>query len=270
MPYDNSLNRQIAEKMQQILKEQINNTPLTYEIADGMVGYANKKLLDDNNIEQEENKLEQLEEGLPESNELEGGSLGSVGGFAHGTWRDTGYGKTKGAGKNKIKIIDEEKNEKPKKNKVEHKKEIKEEKELLLMRNLEGGKRKKKTPTCSDVGILNKNVIGEGKKKRGRPLKMIGGTDLGEPHNMVKSDGTTGNGKPCRTIGGRKLTPVANMQSSGMAGQGKNKKEKEIEPQGTKRSDIVKKIMKERGVNMIKASSIVKNENLFVKKGTKK
>jgi hypothetical protein len=236
MPYDNPLNRQIASSVNKILQNQINHTPMSYDLAEGNVGYANKKLLDDTNIKQEEVKLEELEEELPAPNEeLAGGALGSIGGFARGTVRDTGEGRTKGAGK---------------------KKEVK---ELLLKRVAEGGKKVskcsvqggKKVPKCSDVGTLNKEV-GEGKKKRGRPLKMIGGTDLGEPHNMVKPDGTTGDGKPKRTIGGRKLTPVAQMQSSGMSGQGKEK-----------RSDIVKRIMKERGVNMIKASSIVKSENLY-------
>jgi len=237
MPYDNPLNRQIASNVHKILQNQINHTPMSYDIADGMVGYANKKLLDDTNIKQEEVRLEELEEGLPESNEIEGGSLGAIGGFARGTWRDTGEGRTKGAGK-KIKIIDD-------------KKPNKEVKELLLKRVMEGGKKVHKVPKCADVGILNKEV-GEGKKKRGRPLKMCGGSGLAEPHNMVRANGTTGDGKPKRIVGGKKLTPVAQMQSSGMSGQGKQK-----------RSDIVKRIMKERGVSMIKASSIVKNENLY-------
>jgi hypothetical protein len=257
MPYDNPLNRQIAERLQKILQNQINHNPMSYDVAEGMVGYANKQLLDDTNIKQQENKLEEMEDGLPESNEIEGGSLGSIGGFAHGTWRDTGEGKTKGAGRKKnIKIVDEEKKQKPKK-----------EKELLLTRVLEGGKRKKATPSCSDVGVLKKDVVvGEGKKKRGRPLKMVGGTDLSEPHNMIRENGTTGDGKPKRTIGGHKLIPVANMKSSGMAGQGKKEEidnEEEVEAHGEKRSDIVKKIMKKRGVSMIKASSIVKAENLY-------
>jgi hypothetical protein len=245
MPYDNQLNRQIASNVNKILQNQINHTPNSYDLADANVGYANKKLLDETNIEQEENRLEELEESLPAPNkELAGGALGSIGGFARGTIRDTGEGSTKGAGKKK---------ENPQK----------EVKELLLKRVMDGGKKiakcsvegGKKTPKCTDVGTLNKEV-GEGKKKRGRPLKMIGGTDLGEPHNMVKPNGTTGDGKPKRIVGGRNLTPVAQMKSSGMSGQGKEK-----------RSDIVKRIMKERGVSMIKASSIVKNENLFEKKG---
>ena len=216
MPYDNPLNREIANRLKKMLLLQINNTPMSYDVADGMVGYANKKLLDDSNIKQEETKLEELDEKLPESNELDGGSLGSIGGFARGTWRDTGEGKTKGAGKRnkKIKVIEEGK---PRSSKEK----MKETQDLLLKRQLEGGKRKKQVknaPCSSDVGELNKEV-GEGKKKRGRPNKMCGGTDLGEPHNMVKPDGTTGDGKPKRTIGGRKLTPVANMQSSSMAGQ---------------------------------------------------
>ena len=93
-------------------------------------------------------------------------------------------------------------------------------------------------------------------KKRGRPNKMKGGTDLAEPHNMVNKEGITGYGKIDRQIGGKKLVPVDQMQGSSMSGFGK----------GKTRTEIVKAVMKDRGVNMIKASEIVKKENLYVKK----
>jgi hypothetical protein len=58
--------------------------------------------------------------------------------------------------------------------------------------------------------------------------------------------------------GGRELVPVANMKASSMAGQGKPKK-----TGGNKRNELVKKIMKEQGLNMIKASSYVKDHELY-------
>lgn len=252
MPYDNPVNRQVAQHLRKIIQAQINNTPMSYDVADGNVGYANKKLLDERNVKQEESRLEEKEKGLPE---LEGGSLGSIGGFAAGTVRDTGEGRTMGEGKKrkvhkKAPETESESESEPEPEGKVRKEKMKKTKELLLKRTLEGGKRKK-TPSASHIGTLEK-FLGEGKKKRGRPNKMCGGADLGETHNMIKKDGTTGSGKPTRQIGGRKLVPVANMQSSSMAGQGKET-----------RADMVKRIMEERGVSMIKASSIIKDEKLY-------
>jgi len=233
MPYDNQLNREIADQMRDILEMYIKNTANSYDIADSNIGYANKQIINDDNKEQVSSKL-QFEE-----NNLIGGALGSIGGFARGTFRDTGEGRTLGAGK-KEQIITKEK-------------------ELLLKRQLEGG-----NIGVFKIGVFKKNSKKLSKdskkdskksKKRGRPNKMKGGAEsLAEPYNMIKKDGTTGNGKPSRQIGGQKLVPVSNMQSSSMAGLGKGNE---------KRSDIVKRIMKERGINMIKASSIVKSEGLY-------
>jgi hypothetical protein len=235
MPYDNQLNRKIASEMHNILEMYIKNTANSYDIADSNIGYANKQLINDNNKEQISSKLQY------EENNLIGGALGSVGGFARGTFRDTGEGRTLGAGK-KEQIITKEK-------------------ELLLKRQLEGGNIgvfKKNSKKLSKDSKKNSKKNSKKSKKRGRPNKMKGGAEsLAEPYNMIKKDGTTGNGKPSRQIGGQKLVPVANMHSSSMAGLGKGNE---------KRSDIVKRIMKERGVNMIKASSIVKQEGLFVSK----
>jgi hypothetical protein len=243
MPYDNQLNREIADQMRDILEMYIKNTANSYDIADGNIGYANKQIINDDNKEQVSSKLQY------EENNLVGGALGSIGGFARGTFRDTGEGRTLGAGK-KEQIITKEK-------------------ELLLKRQLEGGnigvfKKNSKKLSKDSKKNSKKNSKKDSKKdskkskKRGRPNKMKGGAEsLAEPYNMIKKDGTTGNGKPSRQIGGQKVVPVANMQSSSMAGLGKGNE---------KRSDIVKRIMKERGVNMIKASSIVKAEGLFVSK----
>lgn len=223
MPYNNELNRKISSRLDEIYKKYIQNTPFSYEYSESNTGNSNKKLVDESNINKEKSDLV--------DKELLGGSLGAVGGFARGTIRDTGEGgKVEGAGKNKA---------------------IKKEKQLLLTRTLEGG----------NVGLFKMakekmeekaEEKAEEIKKRGRPNKMRGGTDLAEPHNMVRKDGTTGYGKLDRQIGG--IKPVAQMQASTMSGFGKQK-----------RSDIVKKIMKERGVNLAQASSIVKKENLYKK-----
>ena len=237
MPYDNKLNREIASEMRDILEMYIKNTANSYDIADSNIGYANKQIINDDNKEQVSSKLQY------EENNLVGGALGSIGGFARGTFRDTGEGRTLGAGK-KEQIITKEK-------------------ELLLKRQLEGGnigvfkKNSKKNSKKDSKKNSKKNSKKDSKKskKRGRPNKMKGGAEsLAEPYNMIKKDGTTGNGKPSRQIGGQKLIPVSNMHSSSMAGLGKGNE---------KRSDIVKRIMKERGINMIKASSIVKTEGLY-------
>lgn len=273
MPYDNELNRKIAKQIKNLYLNQIESNKYSYDIAESDVGYANKSLLNDENVYKVKNKLMDMEQNLPENNELSGGALGSRGAFARGTFRDTGFERVEGAGffdsvlsgiKSVVKPASQilsliphpyaqtastglnvasnllgnaKKQRKPRTKKVSQ--------ELLLKRQLEGGK-----PNINDIGVLSKT-----KKTRGRPNKMKGGADLGEPHNMIKPDGTTGNGKLKRKIGGQKIVPVAQMQSSGMSGQGKQS-----------RSELVKKIMKERNVNMIQASSIIKKEGLYKSK----
>ena len=61
-------------------------------------------------------------------------------------------------------------------------------------------------------------------------------------------------GRPSKMKGGKLLVPVENMKSSSMAGQGKPK---------NNRSEIVKNIMKEKGMSMIGASKYVKEHNLY-------
>jgi hypothetical protein len=290
MPYDNKLNREIAERLKKINEKYIEHYPYSYDVAESNLGFANKMRIDDRNINQVRNELEEREGNLPDDEdddfeqyeldlprekELTGGSLASHGAFARGTFRDTGYGSVQGAGffddvfrgiKSVVKPASQILSliphpyaqtastglnvasnllgnaKAPKAPKAPRKQRAKKEQQsLLLKRNLEGGK-----PNKEDVGIFNNTL----KAKRGRPNKMKGGVDLGEAHNMIKPDGTTGNGKPKRQIGGQKIVPVAQMHSSTMSGLGK-------------RSDIVKKIMKERGVNMTTASSIVKSEGLY-------
>ena len=324
MPYNNSLNRDIAKQLREINERFINHTPNSYDVAESKVGTANKRLVDETNIGQEEGHLKTLE----------GGAYSARGGFAKGTFRDTGFGSVLGAGKymnNEVVYENNENNvhggnflsdfvsgvkkgfksvvgpasailgmvplpqaqiaskalgiagdlagkgarkqrkprakkEKANKNKKVADK-VKKEEVLLLKRSMDVG-----SPNKKHIGIMSKleNVILDSKpvKKRGRPNKMKGGAEsLAKPYNMVNANGITGSGKK-RIIGGvkkvkrnvnesikdgHKLTPVAQMQSSGMSGQGKTEK----------RSDVVKRIMKERGVNMIKASQIVKAEKLY-------
>lgn len=101
MPYNNPLNREIANKVEKINRKYIEHTENSYDlkVAESNVGNANKKLVDEQNVNQERTKMNELEEGLPSERERPtGGALGSRGGFAHGTWRDTGFDKTLGAG----------------------------------------------------------------------------------------------------------------------------------------------------------------------------
>lgn len=292
MPYDNPLNRKIADELRKINQAYINHTLNSYDVAESTVGNADKKLVDSTNIFQKQNELENKEH-------LEGSGYGARGGFATGTFRDTGFGSVEGAGKYMNNEVEYENNEnnmsggnffsdfgkgfkkgftsvlKPASAILgmlpipqaqiaskalgvasdlaggkRRKSGVKKEKEMLLTRVMEGGQ-------------PSKMHIGELKKGRGRPKKMKGGGGEGlvQAYNMVRGDGTTGNGKPkSRIVGGHKLTPVANMHSSSMAGQGKKTGCGRIS-----RAEIVKKIMKDRGVSMIEASSIVKKEGLYKK-----
>ncbi len=220
MPYDNQLNREISQQLNKIYEKFFENTPFSYEYGESNVGTSNKKLVDSTNIEKETQQLQ--------DKEMSGGALGAVGGFAKGTIRDTGEGeKTLGAGKNHIK----------------------EEKGLLLKRQLEGG----------NIGLLNmvkEKIEDKAKeiKKRGRPNKMKGGTDLAEPHNMVRKDGTTGYGKLNRVVGGKDLKVASQNKGSSLSGFGKKN-----------RAEIVKEVMEKRGVSLPDASSIVKKEKLYKK-----
>jgi hypothetical protein len=106
-----------------------------------------------------------------------------------------------------------------------------------------------------------------GGKKRGRPKKakkedenvvMDMGMEFSEDMMPVKSK----RGRPKKggavvrkdvVVGG--MLPKSGMKSSNMSGGGAR----------SKRAEIVKKIMKERGVKMIEASKIVKKEGLYKK-----
>lgn len=96
-------------------------------------------------------------------------------------------------------------------------------------------------PVISNIAGL----FGLGKKKRGRPSKKVGGS-AEMSHNKITVKSTRG--KP------EKVVEKSQMVGSTMSGFGKPK---------NKRAEVVKKVMKERGVSMIEASKIVKNEGLY-------
>lgn len=209
-------------------------------------------------------------------------------GFAKGTHMDTGYDRTLGAGKSDLDL---------KGSKIFKKASLK-----LVKSDLEGGKRRRGRPSKKDleggnifndikdgfmsvikpVASVAKNILkvipdprfqmagqaldafGAGKKTRGRPRK-IGGTNLGLPSKVLEGGKKT-RGRPRKVggmgiddnnlSGGRKLVPVANMKASYMAGQGQPKRT-------NKRAELVKKIMAEKKMSMIDASSYIKKNNMY-------
>jgi hypothetical protein len=322
MPYDNEYNRKIKSDYQDINKRFIEHQKLYNELfhhSPMVSGLANKRY-EGGAIPKELNSDVDL--GINQGSRIVYGDASQYGsnfgekdarnekekyvenldvehpaggkaGYARGTFRDTGFERTIGAGKEKgVKVY--------------------KKKPLKLSKFIEG------------------DVLGSG-KKRGRPSKMkeditkimVGGTELGLPQKFIKKGGAkpkckickrvkckceqsgqnlegagffddlwkgikkvakpiasvakTGlsllpipqaqmaasaldalgagkkRGRPSKMKGG-KLIPVENMKSSSMAGQGKPK---------NKRIEIVKNIMKEKGLSMIEASKYVKANNLY-------
>lgn len=150
-----------------------------------------------------------------------------------------------------------------------------------------------KKSSLEGAGLMSENVkrVVGGGKKRGRPakkhlegegffddvwsgiktvaspvlkiakplLKMVPDPRAQMAGNLLDAVGAgKKRGRPSKMKGGRELVPVANMKASSMAGQGKPKK-----TGGNKRNELVKKIMKEQGLSMIKASSYVKDHELY-------
>jgi hypothetical protein len=219
-----------------------------------------------------------------EKNYVKGGS-----GFAEGSHMDTGFTKTLGAGKTGkgSKVF-----------KKESLKLVRKEggkKRGRPSKKLTGGTELglPKKSSLEGAGIMDesvKRVVGGG-KKRGRPakkhlegegffddvwsgiktvaspvlkiakplLKMVPDPRAQMAGNLLDAVGAgKKRGRPSKMKGGRELVPVANMKASSMAGQGKPKK-----TGGNKRNELVKKIMKEQGLSMIKASSYVKDHELY-------
>jgi hypothetical protein len=195
---------------------------------------------------------------------LEGDGYGSIGGFAKGTRMDTGEGTTLGiSGKGKDRIIGGKRGRKKKETGVAIFKEERMKggkltkkprnigKEFNLLEKMKGVANKLGIP----IDNMEKKETEGGKRKRGRPIKMVGGVDLARPYNMVNEKGLTGDGKKkkIKLLVGGKLVPKAQMKSSTMSGFGKKQK----------RGEIVKKIMKERGCSLGEASRIIKEEKLM-------
>ena len=199
-------------------------------------------------------------------NNLEGDGYGAVGGFAKGTRMDTGEGETNGIeGKGKDRIIGGKRGRKKKETGVAVFKEAKLNGGMInsdIIKKMSTVATKLGVPVVDTMkkvtGVLKSLTKKEesatgGKRKRGRPIKMVGGVDLARPFNMVNEKGLTGDGKKNKQLKGGKLVPKAQMHSSTLSGFGKKKK----------RGELVKKIMKERGCSLGEASKIIKNENLI-------
>jgi hypothetical protein len=237
----------------------------------------------------------------------DGGAYGSTGGFASGTHMDTGVGRTIGAGAKKYKkkvgkgssgggasgggFFDDvwsgiKSVAKPiasvAKIGLSLVPDARAQMASKVLDAAGAGKRKVGRPKKVKVAKEVKMV-----KKVGRPKKMVGGTDLGIPYNMIRKNGessgfyvkqkevgdkpnetfeeekpldvidaTVGSGKKGKGYSGGKLVPKANMKSSSMGGMGKPSKM-------SARCALVKKIMKERNISMIEASKAVKKEKLY-------
>lgn len=335
MPYDNKINRMIAEKLHQIYLKNIEHYEKEAEglgdnqrFARVVVGNAKKTYITPYNIVNEQAKIQDLEDGkddydsedeeILEPNQYKsqdteaekkhkidaghekddinikrqggnkrvvGGALGGISGFSKGTVRDEGEEKQLGAGmsggkplrpfiksikrrskianpldilhkmtgiaqKLNIPVVSDvaskinkgtsilkelmpEKKKEEKEEKEEDKKGKGKDKDLLLKRPKEGSGRHSK-----NIGVL---------KKRGRPSKMGGAESLARPYNMVNKRDMTGNG----------IKPEQEMKGSTVSGMGKGKKKS--------RAEIVKEIMKTRGLSMTGASKYVKEHNLYKK-----
>jgi len=97
--------------------------------------------------------------------------------------------------------------------------------------------------------------------------KIMGGSSATTPKQVISMSGGATLGLPSAIAGGKRrgrkskmaggLVPVANMKASYMAGFGKSGGAK------GNRSDIVKKVMADKGLSMIEASKYVKAHNLY-------
>jgi len=112
----------------------------------------------------------------------------------------------------------------------------------------------------SYVGLGKRKAIGSG---------MSGGSILGNPDPAVGSGMNLalrafpeGKNTVERKVGGR-LVPTQLLPSSSMSGQGKPKRQASSSLKS--RAEVVRKIMKERGISMIEASKAVKAEGLWKK-----
>lgn len=293
MAYNNNYNIRIAEKLKQFMMDSIQNEKNNFVYSQtSKMGYVPDHTLEGkgntNNNETELNYENEAVSGTFEINsttKYAGDTLSGSGGYNinPATFRDTGFGSTLG-------MVQDMKNQMKKKvggknyvkggKKKENKKEEKKEEHIKLEKaEIKGG-------------VKLGRVVGG---KRGRPSKMKGGTELGLPINffseeskdvkeikkrkllkakeekakeeeinkeskseeLPSEDIKIGNGKSKskskKTVGGRKLVDKAQLK--GVQVNGGSKK--------VKRSEIVKKIMKEHNLKMIDASKYVKEHNLY-------
>jgi len=292
MPYDNETNRRIAKELNELNLKMLKHEAITNQGMSGgalgslsgilipkivgrMKGYSGGS--NGEYASETEGDAEQAQEhaDMMGFDGLDGGN-----GFARGTMMDTGFDRTIGAGMSagvkKYKKISGIKGAAAPKARGRPRK--------TAAAPLEGegffgdlwSGIKKAAPIIGSIaktglslvphpgaqaaaGVLD--ALGAGKKPRGRPRKIIGGSsNLGEPYNMVNAEGLTGNGSS-----GGALVPVANMQS-GVGGVKKRATKAKVAPDAApkgRRQDIVKQIMLSKGLKMIEASKYVKANNLY-------
>lgn len=286
MPYDNEYNRKIKSEYQNINKRYVehqklndqlfHHTPMVSGLASKRYeGGAIPKFLnsdveyginqgsrvvygDASQYGSNEGEKNATTEKLDYANDLDKEKpMGGKGGYARGTFRDTGFERTLGAGK-RNKGVKEYKKKEP----LKLTKKMEGGTELGLPQKFvkKGGARKKKNNTELEGGNFLSDLW-SGIKTVASPLASVAKVGLSmvpDPRAQMASTvlGAMGAGKkrgrPSKMSGG-KLVPVANMKSSSMAGQGKK----------NKRSEIVKNIMKEKGLSMIQASKYVKEHKLY-------
>lgn len=285
MPYDNEYNRQIANDIMNLNQKYINHGKLTGQgMSGGFLGTLAGMVLPSvisgissllgkgmesatfqmGDARQADKAPDERGEVL-EGDGYSGGALGATAGFAKGTHMDTGFERTIGAGRSGG--VRKYKKRKPKTM----------EPVVVMETDMVG----KGDCGCgggpvSGAGMKitdTKHIVGSGKKQRAelvkkimkeKGLSMIEASKYVKQHNLYKGSGMSGGtelGLPDSLAGsgmsGGALVPVANMKASYMAGQGRSGGGR------SKRAEIVKKIMKEKGLSMIEASKYVKQHNLY-------
>jgi hypothetical protein len=274
MPYRNEYNQNIADEVHRINQSYIEHSRLTGQgqpqpmeggflgALAGMVIPSVISSLIGNGMEEPNVASFQTGDARQAGEGYSGGALGSEAGFAKGTHMDTGFERTVGAGKSGG--VKKYRKRKPKML------------EGMGDCGCEGGA---EDGPVSGAGMKSTNpshIIGGGRKQRAelvkkimkeKGLSMIEASKYVKQHNLYKGSGMSGGtelGLPDSIAGGGMsggaLVPVANMKASYMAGQGRSGAGKGGR---SKRAEIVKKIMKEKGLSMIEASKYVKQHNLY-------
>jgi hypothetical protein len=283
MSYNNDYNIKIIDKLKQILLNSIENSKENGTYFDLFDMEPRYKLKGRGHEEIEHYKRENLNsiyydmpvEGIYKTYATTNPSdkIGK-GGFNKGTHLDTGYEKTKGAtvssvGSKKYKKKGGSKDIKLEKKKVER---------------VIGGKRGRpsKMKGGTELGLPlsffssnNKEVI-EVKKKKKKEEEDMKKKELElkkeeeKNNNQIEKDinipgeAVQLDGKGKKKKGKGKLTERAQMK--GVVYGGKKKNKESVKSKGESRAEIVKRIMKEKGLKMIMASKYVKEHGLYKKK----